>query len=66
MTEGITIKKSKSISYVLPYVGIDIGGTLAKLCFALRKNSPVDFQHIEHLTSNQIGHVFMLLDSLNE
>jgi len=43
--------KSSSIEFLIPFVGIDIGGTLAKLCFALKKNSQVDFEHIEHLTS---------------
>lgn len=31
--------KSSSIEFLIPFVGIDIGGTLAKLCFALKKNS---------------------------
>lgn len=43
--------KSTSIEFLIPFVGIDIGGTLAKLCFALKKNSRVDFEHIESLTS---------------
>lgn len=45
--------KSSSIEFLIPYVGIDIGGTLAKLCFALKKNSKIDFEHIEYLTSKK-------------
>ncbi|KAL4511590.1 hypothetical protein ABPG72_012435 [Tetrahymena utriculariae] len=45
-------KKSASIEFLIPFIGIDIGGTLAKLCFALKKNSQVDFEHIEHLMIN--------------
>lgn len=34
-------------------VGIDIGGTLAKLCFALKKHDPLigKFDHLEELAS---------------
>ncbi|EGR28327.1 pantothenate kinase, putative [Ichthyophthirius multifiliis] len=48
-TNKLKRQQSASIEYLIPYVGIDIGGTLAKLCFALQKGSPVDFKHIEHL-----------------
>jgi len=34
-----------------PYIGIDIGGTLAKVCYAVEKNQANKFQHIAKLTS---------------
>ena len=33
------IKRRDSFEELIPYVGLDIGGTLAKLCFALKKNT---------------------------
>lgn len=35
------------------FVGIDIGGTLAKICFTLKNDDPMigKFEHIENLTS---------------
>lgn len=37
------------MDFMIPYVGIDIGGTLAKVCLAFKKGISVDFKHIEHL-----------------
>ena len=35
---------------IFPFVGIDIGGTLAKLCVSLRKESTLEFKNIKELT----------------
>ena len=39
-------------NYCQPFLGIDIGGTLAKLCFAVNKDFKFSNNHLQLLTSN--------------
>lgn len=36
---------------LIPIMGIDIGGTMSKVCFAMKKGSIVKCEHLPNLTS---------------
>ena len=46
------ITNLKNNTYLLPFIGIDIGGTLAKICFSVSKqNDDLNIEHIKELKS---------------
>ncbi|KRX04741.1 hypothetical protein PPERSA_11797 [Pseudocohnilembus persalinus] len=46
---SLSLNRKKSMDYLIPYIGLDIGGTVAKCCIAFKKGINVEFTHLAHL-----------------